>query len=113
LKCWQSKSRPILSNLLLNLCEDTELQPGTQLGSELVITDQGKSAILRHRTDRRISDPNLGHRPQISRYVKIGIEARIHSAKIYLVTRLHDEPKIACRGGPIIEDELNGNAALG
>src|SRR5581483_8890347 len=42
----QSKAAPSLSNILLEVCEQTQLQPGTEIAGELV-SHQDKSAIRR------------------------------------------------------------------
>jgi hypothetical protein len=58
-------ARP-LSNYLFDFCKYTELQPRTQIGGEFAVSRHDKSAVSRCGANGRISEPNLGHYPQIS-----------------------------------------------
>lgn len=58
---------------------------------------QDKAAILAHAADGCISEPDLGHRPQIRCHIQVDIEARIDQAQIDVVAGLDDEPIGALR----------------
>jgi hypothetical protein len=72
---------------------------------------QNKPAFLAGRADGRISQPDLGHRPQVGRYIKVNIESGIDDAQINLAARFDYEPIVPLRNRSVVEDEPDGNPA--